>query len=61
MVFKQALATIFGSILVVQLLAHLSQADVNLPGNVLQPLQVMMSVVSFDYFPPFDYIDGNFT
>ena len=32
-----------------------------MPVNVLQPFQVMISVVSFDYFAPFEYYDIGFT
>ena len=35
--------------------------DVILPANMLQQFQVMISVVSFDYFPPFEYLDVDFT
>ena len=52
---------VFGSILVVQILAHLPLTDINLPANVLQPFQIMISIVSFDYFPPFEYIPVEFS
>lgn len=50
-----------GSILVVQILAHVPLTDINLPANLLQTFQIMISFVSFDYFPPFEYIDADFT
>ena len=56
MLFKQIIATLLGSILVVQILAHMPLTDINLPANLLQTYQVMLSFVSFDYFPPFEYI-----
>jgi len=34
---KQILAMVFGSILVVQILAHVPLADIFMPANVLQP------------------------
>ena len=58
---SQVLAMVFGSILVVQIMAHLPLTDINLPVNVLQTFQVIISFVSFDYFPPFNYIDAGFT
>ena len=32
-----------------------------MPVNVLQVFQIMISTVSFDYFPPFEYINVDFT
>ena len=61
MIFKQVMATLLGSILVVQILAHTPLGDIKLPANLLQTYRVMLSFVSFDYFPPFEYIDVNFT
>ena len=61
LLLSQVLAMVFGSILVVQIIAHLPLTDINLPVNVLQPFQIMISVVSFDYFPPFEYIDAGFS
>ena len=52
---------VFGSILVVQIMAHLPLTDIYLPANVLQTFQVIISVVSFDYFAPFNYLDAGFT
>ena len=60
-IFSQVFATIMGSILVVQILAHVPLTDINLPANLLQTFQIMISFVSFDYFPPFEYIDADFT
>ena len=37
MAFKQVLSMVFGSILVVQILAHLPLTDIEMPVNVLQP------------------------
>ena len=59
--FSQLLAMVFGSILVVQIIAHLPLTDIKMPANVLQQFQVMISVVSFDYFPPFEYVDVGFS
>ena len=61
MLFSSVLATLLGSIIVVQILAHYPLTDINLPANLRQNFQIMISFVSFDYFPPFEYIDANFT
>ena len=61
MLFQQVLATLLGSILVVQILAHTPLTDIHLPANLLQTYQIMLSFVSFDYFPPFEYIEVDFT
>ena len=61
LLLKQVLAMVFGSILVVQIISHLPLTDIHLPVNVLQPFQILISVVSFDYFPPFEYIDVGFS
>mmetsp|Transcript_20329 Transcript_20329/g.27489 ORF Transcript_20329/g.27489 Transcript_20329/m.27489 type:complete len:285 (-) Transcript_20329:765-1619(-) len=42
-------------------MAHLPMTDINMSVNVLQKFQIMISIVSFDYFPPFNYIDAKFT
>ena len=61
MIFHQILSQVFGSILIVQILAHLPLTDINMSANVLQIFQIMISIVSFDYFSPNDYIDFKFT
>ena len=61
MIFKSILASLLGSILVVQIIAHAPLTDIFLPANLLQSFQLMISFVSFDYFPPFDYLDADFT
>lgn len=61
MAFKQLLAMVFGSIMVVQILAHLPLTDIEVAANVLQQFQIMITIVSFDYFEPFEYIDAGFS
>ena len=61
LLFSHVLATLLGSILVVQILAHVPLTDLNLPANLLQTFQIIISFVSFDYFPPFEYVDADFT
>ena len=52
---------LLGSIMVLQLVAHLPLANIYLPANLLQTFKVLTSMVSFDFFPLFEYIDMNFT
>ena len=60
-ILKLVFSIFFNSILVVQILAHLPLSEINLPANVLQQFQIMISIVSFDFFEPFKYIDVGFT
>ena len=32
-----------------------------MPANLLQSFQILISIVSFDYLKPFEYLDVNFT
>ena len=52
---------VFGSILVVQIVAHLPLSAISMPVNLLQPFQVMIGIVSFDYFAPYEIIDVGFS
>ena len=47
--------------MVVQIIAHLPLTDVYLPSHLHEAFKVMISAVSFDYFPPFNYIEVDFT
>ena len=60
-VFAQAITMLFSSIIMVQILAHLPLADVVLPANALEMFDIMISIVSFDYFAPTDYFDFGFS
>lgn len=48
---------IIGSVILVQILAHFPLSDITLPANVHQQFEIMIKVVSFDYFAPTDYFD----
>lgn len=61
MVFAQAMAMLFSSIIMVQILAHLPLADVMLPANALEVFDIMIGIVSFDYFQPTEYFDFGFS
>lgn len=50
LLLKQTMAMLFGSIVVIQILAHLPLADIYLPANAHQQFDLMISFVSFDYF-----------
>ena len=51
----------FGSIMCLQILAHLPLANINLPANTQQSFEIIISIVSFDYFPLTDVVDFGFT
>ena len=55
------MAMLFGSIVVIQILAHLPLADIYLPANAHQQFDLMISFVSFDYFQPSEYINFGFS
>ena len=59
--FNSVLSTLLGSILVLQILAHLSLANIYLPANLLQTFKLLISFISFDFFLPFEYIEVDFT
>ena len=59
--FKQAMSMLFGSIIMIQILAHLPLADIVLPANALQQFDIMIGFVSFDYFQPTEFYDVGFT
>ena len=40
----------FGSIISLQILAHLLLANIRMPANALQCFDIMIQIVSFDYF-----------
>ena len=52
---------IFGSIVSLQILAHMPLANVVIPARSQQSFDIMVQVVSFDYFPFTDYFDLGFT
>jgi len=52
---------LFGTIIILQILAHFPLIDIVLPSNVMQTFNIMVKVVSFDYFPVFDYWEVGFT
>ena len=55
------MSILLASILIFQLLAHLPLADIVLPANALQWFEIMISVVSFDFFSPTEYFDIGLT
>ena len=52
---------LFGSIIMIQILAHLPLAKIELTADAHQTFEIMIGIVSFDYFQPTEYIDFNFT
>ena len=59
--WERSLQLLFGSILILQVLAHLPLANVFLPANTHQYFHIMMDIFSFDYFPLTELIDFGFT
>lgn len=51
----------FGSIISLQILAHIPLANIALPANALQSFEIMMEVVKFDYLEFTNYVDLGFT
>ena len=47
----------FSSIIMVQILAHLPLADIVFPANALETFEIMIGIVSLDYFSPGEYVD----
>ena len=60
-IINNSLRLIFGSILSLQILAHLPLANINLPANAMGSFEIMIEIVSFDYFPFFEIIDMGFS
>ena len=52
---------LLGSIIMLQILAHMPLSDIYIPANARQQFDIMIGVVSFDYFQPTEYIDMGFT
>ena len=59
--FKESMQVLFGSIISLQIIAHIPLANVMIPADALQSFDIMVQIVSFDYFPFTDYIDLGFT
>ena len=55
-----AFSMLFSSIISVQLLAYFPLTDIFMPANVHQTFQILISIVSFDYFSPTDHYDFGF-
>ena len=52
---------LLSSIIIFQILAHLPLADMILPANALQQFEIMIDVVSFDFFSLTEYFDIGIT
>ena len=52
---------IFGSLISLQILAHMPLANVKIPPNALELFEVMFTIVSFDFFPLSDFVDFGFS
>ena len=45
------------SVIMIQILAHLPLAGILLPANAWQAFDLIIGIVSFDYFQPMEYLD----
>ena len=52
---------VFGQVIALQILAHLPLNNILLPANAMESFDIMVKVVSFDYFPLHEYVDFGFT
>ena len=55
------MSLVLGSVIIIQILAHLPLTDIVLPANALQQFDIMIGFVSFDYFQPTEYFDVGFS
>ena len=59
--FTHSIQFLYGSILVYQIMAHMPLANISLPANSIQVFEILISVVSYDYYQLFDHWDVGFT
>ena len=59
--FNNIMNRLLGSIIVFQILAHMPLADIILPANAFEKFEIMVDVVSFDFFAITEYIDIGLT
>ena len=60
-IFKNSSQLLFGSIISLQVMAHLPLANIQLSATSKQSFKIMKKAVSFDLFPLTDLIDFEFT
>ena len=60
-VFPNTIQLFLGSIVALQILAHFPLINVALPANARQSFDIMVNIVSFDYFPLTEIVDMGFT
>ena len=58
---RNSLQLIFGSIISLQILAHLPLANISIPANAMGSFGIMIEIVSFDYFPITEIVDMGFS
>ena len=61
MIFNNQIQVMFGSIVSLQVLAHLPLANIVLPANAMSSFDVLVQIVSFDYFPIAEVFNMGFT
>ena len=52
---------LFGMINTLQIIAYMPLNNISLPGNCYYMFDVIVSIVSFDFFPMHEYFDFKFT
>ena len=52
---------LYGQIVSLQILAHLPLVNIQIPANTQQAFEIMIKIVSFDYFPIHDIFDFGFS
>ena len=61
LLFKNIINKLMGSIIIFQILAHMPLADIILPANAFEKFEIMVEVVSFDFFAITEYVDIGLT
>ena len=60
-IFKTSMQSLFGSIIALQIIGHLPLQNVQLPAKSIQIFELVVQIVSFDYFPFTEVWDLGFT
>ena len=60
-IFATSMQTLFGSIIALQIIGHLPLQNVQLPATSIQIFDILVQIVSFDYFPLTEVWDFGFT
>ena len=61
LVFNFSMQELLGMINTLQIIAYMPLNNIPLPGNCYHMFDVIIGIVSFDFFPMHEYFDFNFT